>query len=67
MTPKNINGLEFHIEQDDYFGTLATILSLLKQNLSNDKTLKRLDLLDIKVTELMYLQNNYKIVKKYDK
>jgi hypothetical protein len=67
MTTKNIKGLEFHIEQDDYFGTLATVFSLLKQNLSKNKSLKGLNFLDKKVTELMYLQNNYKIVKKYDK
>lgn len=56
--------LEFHIRSDDYFGTLATILSLLKQSLSTEKTLKEFNLFDRKINELIYLQNNYKIVKK---
>ena len=67
MKSEDIKGLQFHIESDDYFGTLATVLSLLKQNLSKGESLKELDLLDRKVEELMYLQNNYKIAKKYDK
>lgn len=64
MTSKNIKDLEFHIAQNDYFGTLATVLSLLNQNLSKKQTLNVFDLLERKVTELMYLQNNYKIIKK---
>ena len=62
--PGDIKGLKFHIESDDYFGTLATVLSLLKQSLSGKKTLENLKLLDSKVEELMYLQNSYKIIKK---
>lgn len=61
MNTKNIN-LEFHIESDDYFGTLAAILDLFTQSVmgssDKDKILKE------KVKELMYLQNNYKIIKK---
>jgi len=52
----NKKSVEFHIKSDDYFGTLATILSLnremnksIPQNIIND---------------LIFLQNNYKIVKK---
>jgi len=59
--------LEFHIKSNDYFGTLATVLDILKQqifkdssssnNNNNNKTMKN------KIVELMYLQKNYKIVK----
>lgn len=53
--------LEFHIESDDYFGTLAAILDLFTQNVidevNKDKILKE------KVEELIYLQKNYKITK----
>lgn len=27
--------VEFHIKSNDYFGTLATVLSLIRQNLGN--------------------------------
>lgn len=54
--------LKFHIKSDDYFGTLATILSLSAQGVIDDKN--RNKILNEKVKELVYLQNNYKIIKK---
>lgn len=54
----------FHVEQDDYFGTIATILSLLKQKLKENPaqltpdfmaTLSNLE------RDLVWLQNNYQI------
>lgn len=54
--------LKFHIKSDDHFGTVATIVSLVRhlpQNIKqNAKALNRLE------KDLMYLQKNYKIVKK---
>lgn len=53
--------LNFHIISQDYFGTLATILNLLHQKEfvgDKDRILKE------KVKELIYLQKNYKIMKK---
>ena len=29
----NKKSLEFHVKSDDYFGTLATILGLIRQNI----------------------------------
>ncbi len=56
--------LEFHVQNDDYFGTLATVLSLLGQDINkNGFSKKHLELLDGKVDELMHLQRNYKIEK----
>ena len=59
---ENINSLKFHITSDDYFGTLATIVSLLQQDVKlkkkHKKTLEKIQ------EDLMYLQNNYKITTK---
>jgi len=60
----NKNNLEFHIESDDYFGTLATVLSLHEQNLLKYEEFRVSEMLKNKVDELVYLQKNYKIVKK---
>lgn len=65
MNNKNIKELEFHINSDDYFGTLATILVLLQENTKNKK-LKDSIIINYKIKELMYLQNNYIIVKKQE-
>ena len=54
--------LEFHIKSSDYFGTLATILSLIKQAPKNDKD--NLKILESIGEDLIYLQKEYKIVKK---
>jgi len=56
-----IKSIKFHIKSDDYFATLATVLSLMKQDktgVDKNKVIKRL------VRDLMFLQNNYKITKK---
>lgn len=57
--------IEFHIKAGDYFGTLATIISLLKENIEqegyteeNGRVLKRLE------HRFMYLQDNYTIIRK---
>lgn len=57
-------GVKFHIKSDDYFGTIATVLNLLKQKIRKDgrsdaavlgKTLKNLE------KDLLFLQKNYEI------
>lgn len=57
----NRNTLEFHIKSEDYFGTLAAILSLLAQGVVDNQN--RNKILNEKVEELVYLQSNYKIIK----
>lgn len=56
--------VKFHVENDDYFGTIAAVLSLIKQQIKKDdcanaatlnKVLKNLE------EELMFLQKNYQI------
>jgi hypothetical protein len=65
MKKNRIQNLKFHIKSDDYFGTLATILDLLRLDtlekkfiFDKNKVLKRI------VKDLVYLQDNYKITKK---
>ncbi|MCF7820766.1 MAG: hypothetical protein K9M44_04870 [Candidatus Pacebacteria bacterium] len=53
----------FHAQNNDYFGTLATIISLLEQN---DKLQKKdyKKILNNLKEDLIYLQKNFKIEKK---
>ena len=60
----NKKNLQFHIKSDDYFGTLATVIDLVKQNLNPFKQKQEKKTLEDKVKELIYLQKNYRIVKK---
>lgn len=57
-------GTKFHIKNDDYFGTIATVLSLLKHEIKKsgnpigaaiNKTFKNLE------NDLLFLQDNYQI------
>ncbi|HEY4500286.1 MAG TPA: hypothetical protein VJH25_00660 [Candidatus Paceibacterota bacterium] len=60
--------LENHIENDDYFGTLATVLNMARQTLEKDmrgpKKNWHIKLLQSLEEDLIYLQENYKIDKK---
>ncbi|OGF26390.1 hypothetical protein A2331_06520 [Candidatus Falkowbacteria bacterium RIFOXYB2_FULL_34_18] len=51
-----------HVKADDYFGTLATIFSLMVQDDNLDY--KNTQIIAKIIEDLMYLQNNYKIIKK---
>jgi len=51
--------LKFHIKNNDYFCTLATVLDLIRQS-KNDKALKNIR------DDLIYLQKNYSINKNKD-
>ena len=65
MEKNKIQNLKFHIKSEDYFGTLATVLDLFRLDVfekkfifDKDKILKKI------VKDLIYLQDNYKIIKK---
>lgn len=67
---KDQDSVEFHISQDDYFGTIATVISLIKQRIKNNpaecppdfkKTLNNLE------KDLLWLQDNYQITPKIKK
>jgi hypothetical protein len=55
---KSVN---FHVQENDYFGTLATIMELMNQNdiLENKKELKKI--LGRLKKDLLYLQENFVI------
>ena len=60
---KRIKALEFHVEVGDYFGTLATLLDLLRQGIvKNEK--KEKEILTALVGDLLYLQDHFDIVRK---
>lgn len=57
-------GTKFHVKNDDYFGTIATILNLIKEEIYKNghlnsaalnKTIKNL------TKDLLFLQKNYQI------
>jgi len=56
------DSLQFHIESNDVFGTVATILDLLRQDASrgytqkHDATLRRL------CDDLLYLQSRCRVI-----
>lgn len=53
----------FHVKAKDYFGSLATILNLLSQ--SNNLTEKEIkNILKSLARDLVYLQENYRIIEK---
>ena len=61
---KDEESVKFHVENNDYFGTIAAVLSLVKQQIKKDscpnaailnKILKNLE------KDLMILQKNYQI------
>ena len=56
--------IEFHIKNNDYFGTLATVLDLLRQTLPPFVQKKEKQILKDTVENLMHLQKYYRIVKK---
>ena len=66
MSDKNrIKNLKFHANQNDYFGTLATILDLFRQDILEKKFVyDKKNILRKIIKDLIYFQNNYKIVKK---
>ncbi len=51
--------LQFHIEASDYFGTLATVLDLVSQDLRNNGHHSNAETLNLLRDDLMYLQNRY--------
>ena len=58
--------IEFHIRSDDYFATLATVLDLIFQQ--SERIIEELtgvnEQLKVLKDDLMFLQKNYKIIKR---
>lgn len=51
--------LQFHIKANDYFGTLATVLDLISQDLRNKGHHSNAEMLGRLRDDLMCLQNRY--------
>jgi hypothetical protein len=61
----NRRSLEFHIRSDDYFGSLATLLDLARQDIERrGYNVEDEELLVTLVRQLVHLQENYKIIRK---
>lgn len=66
----NHKELLFHIEADDYFATLATVLELLRQTLADPRLQDESHQHEIKLAlariaeDLLFLQKNYQIKKR---
>jgi len=62
---QRIRSIKSHVRYDDYFGTLATVISLIHQKFSEQEkyinSLKRIE------DDLMFLQTSYEINKRKDK
>jgi hypothetical protein len=55
------DSLQFHIEQNDYFGTLATVLDQVAQELQRKKQTHHAATLQRLRDDLMHLQSQYRI------
>ena len=55
--------LQFHIEENDYFGTLATVLDLVSQDLGKKGHRRNAETLLRQRDRLLYLQQEYRIEK----
>ena len=67
MNKEKIKSLKFHIKSDDYFGTLASVLTIINEKKdSRDKSdLKLIDrILKNTIKDLLFLQKEYKITEK---
>jgi hypothetical protein len=60
---KQQTGLQFHIEESDYFGTFATVLDLVSQDLREKGLLRNAEILLRQRDRLMHLQSEYRIEK----
>ena len=68
ISPERRRGIEFHIKNDDYFGTLATVLDLHRQMLGKSPREREIaSVIENQVNDLMHLQDNYEIKPKKKK
>ena len=57
----NEESLQFHIQANDCFGTLATVVDLVAQSLRKQGTAREIAALGRVRDQLMYLQRRYRI------
>jgi hypothetical protein len=59
----NEASLQFHIEENDLFGTLATVLDLIRQDLARRRYIRHAETLTRLRDDLVYLQRSHRIEK----
>jgi len=59
--------IQFHIEKNDYFGTLATVIDLVSQDLQKNGQNRNAEILQRLRDNLVYLQRSHRIAKLRDK
>jgi hypothetical protein len=59
--------IQFHIEKNDYFGTLATVIDLVSQDLRKNGQNRNAEILQRLRDNLVYLQRTHRIAKLRDK
>jgi len=59
--------LKFHIQANDYFGTLATVIDLVSQDLQKNGQKRNAEILQRLRDNLVYLQRSHRIEKLGDK
>ena len=57
------DSLQFHIQENDYFGTLATVLDLVRQDLDRCQYHRHAQTLSRLRDDLLHLQRQYRIQK----
>ncbi len=65
LTIKDKKSVNWHVEQNDYFGTIATIINLLNQDCILDDKVKLKKIFKSLDKDLRYLQKNF-VIKKRD-
>ena len=55
--------IQFHIENNDYFGTLATVIDLVSQDLQKNGHNRNAEILQRLRDNLVYLQRSHRIAK----
>jgi hypothetical protein len=59
--------IQFHIENNDFFGTLATVIDLVSQDLRKKGQNRNAEILQRLRDDLVYLQGSHRIEKLGDK
>ena len=59
--------IQFHIEKNDYFGTLAAVIDLVSQDLQKNGQNRNAEILQRLRDNLVYLQRSHRIEKLGDK
>ena len=57
------DSLQFHIQENDYFGTLATVIDLVSQDLQKNGQNRNAEILQRLRDNLVYLQHSHRIEK----